>query len=271
MSRSDADWVAWTREHRVSYELAPLLETRGGDKVQSGFTLSLYAAAPMDKAAGAERQEAGRKLWDELRPSPRSRSRSRSGRRASELDPPRTALLRPGERVQARGRADLAHLPARANPRRSRPRTAIALASLEKRLAALGLKRGRWYAGRPAHARRGGAPASPHLSLRAQHLVVVAAGRLHEPQACAGCRVTATRSSSANGNVSLPVERRVDLHVARRAQAHLDPRLVRDHQRPVRQHVRADRREHDRRQRRVQDRAAGREVVGGRAGRARRR
>ena len=67
MSRAEADWVAWTREHRVAYELAPLLEMRAAEKVQSGFTLSLYAAAPMDKAAGAERQQAGRQLWEELR------------------------------------------------------------------------------------------------------------------------------------------------------------------------------------------------------------
>ena len=78
MSRTDADWVAWTREHRVAYELAPLLEMRGGDKVQSGFTLSLYAAAPMDKAAGAERQEAGRTLWEELQ-RPRGSRGARRG------------------------------------------------------------------------------------------------------------------------------------------------------------------------------------------------
>jgi hypothetical protein len=35
--------------------------------VQVGFSLSVYVAAPMESAAGAERAEAVAKLWDELK------------------------------------------------------------------------------------------------------------------------------------------------------------------------------------------------------------
>ena len=142
MSRSEADWVAWTREHRVAYELAPLVEMRGSDKLQSGFTLTLYAAAPMDKAAGAERQEAGRKLWDELRalaeaavPAPERSARV-------ELDPPRTALLRPENEFKPEVGLTWRIFHAELTP--VTPEDRERLAGLEKRLAALGLKRGRW-------------------------------------------------------------------------------------------------------------------------------
>ena len=143
MPRTEADWVAWTREHRVSYELAPLLEARGGDKVQSGFTLSLYAAAPMDKAAGAERQEAGRKLWDELRALAEAAVPAAERTARVELDPPRTALLRPENEFKPEvGLTWSIFRPGEPVPVTAEERDR--LASLEKRLAALGLKRGRW-------------------------------------------------------------------------------------------------------------------------------
>ena len=142
MSRNEADWVAWTREHRVAYELAPLVEMREGEKRQSGFTLSLYAAAPTDKAAGATRQEAGRKLWEELRALAEAAVPAEERKGRVELEPPHAALLRPENEFKPEVgltwrifRADLA--PVTAQDREQ-------LAWLEKRLAALGLKRGRW-------------------------------------------------------------------------------------------------------------------------------
>jgi hypothetical protein len=155
MSRSDAEWVAFSREHRVAYELGPLLETRAGEKLQSGFTLTLYAAAPMEKAAGAERQEAGRQLWDELRSLVEHAvpPGERTGRAEldpphtalvrAELDPPRTALLRPENEFKP----EVALTWRIFHPGEPSPVTAEdreRLAQFEKRLAALGLKRGRW-------------------------------------------------------------------------------------------------------------------------------
>ena len=142
MSRSDADWVAWTREHRVAYELAPLVEMRGSDKLQSGFTLTLYAAAPMDKAAGAARQEAGRKLWDELRALAEDAVPLAERTARVELDPPHTALLRPENEFKPEVGLTWRIFHAELTP--VTPEDRERLAGLEKRLAALGLKRGRW-------------------------------------------------------------------------------------------------------------------------------
>jgi hypothetical protein len=143
MSRAEADWVAWTREHRVAYELAPLQEARdGGDKIQSGFSLSLYAAAPMDKAAGAERQAAGRLLWEELRALAEAAIPAAERKGRVEQEPPHTALLRPENEFKPEVGLTwrIVHTdmtPVTAEDREQLP-------GIEKRLAALGLKRGRW-------------------------------------------------------------------------------------------------------------------------------
>lgn len=143
MSRSDADWVAFSREHRVAYELAPLTEMRAGEKIQSGFTLTLYAAAPLDKPAGAERQAAGRELWDELRALAEHAVPTAARAAKAELDPPHTALLRPENEFKPEVALTwrIFH-PGEPKPVGEQDRER--LSSLEKRLTALGLKRGRW-------------------------------------------------------------------------------------------------------------------------------
>jgi len=142
MSRSDADWASFSREHRVAYELSPLVEARGDEKLQAGFTLTLYAAAPMEKTPGAERQEAGRQLWEELRALAAAAVPPGERKGRAELDPPRTAVLRPENEFKPEVslswrifRADLQPVSAQDKEQ---------LAGLEQRLAALGLKRGRW-------------------------------------------------------------------------------------------------------------------------------
>lgn len=143
MSRSDAEWVDWTREHRVAYEIAPLLETSGGEKLQSGFTLTLYAAAPMEKAPGQERQEASGQLRKELLSLAEAAvpPGERTGR--VELEPPRTAVLRPENEFKP----EVALIWRIFNPGEPAAVTAAdreRVSLVEKRLAALGLKRGRW-------------------------------------------------------------------------------------------------------------------------------
>jgi hypothetical protein len=143
MGRSDDEWVAWTREHRVAYELAPLVEPRGKDKVQSGFTLTFYAAVPMDKPAGDVRQQAGRQLHEELRALAQAAVPAGERNARVELDPPRTAVLRPENEFKPEVGLTWRILHAdESAPVTSQDRER--LAQLEKRLAALGLKRGRW-------------------------------------------------------------------------------------------------------------------------------
>ena len=67
MTRTEAEWAAWAREHRASFQTVPLIELVKGQKVQVGFSLSLYAAAPLENAPGRERREALGKLCDELK------------------------------------------------------------------------------------------------------------------------------------------------------------------------------------------------------------
>jgi hypothetical protein len=68
MTRNEAEWAAWAREHRAAFQTVPLIEAvRGAERVQVGFSLTLYVALPMESSAGAQRTEAVAKLWDELK------------------------------------------------------------------------------------------------------------------------------------------------------------------------------------------------------------
>jgi len=67
MTRTEAEWATWAREHRVAFQTVPLVEAVKAERVQVGFSLTLYVAAPMESAPGAPRMEAVGKLWDELK------------------------------------------------------------------------------------------------------------------------------------------------------------------------------------------------------------
>jgi hypothetical protein len=67
MTRSEAEWAIWAREHRAAFQTVSLIESVKGERIQVGFSLTLYVAAPMGNAPGAERTEAVAKLWDELK------------------------------------------------------------------------------------------------------------------------------------------------------------------------------------------------------------
>ncbi len=66
MSKSAAERAAWAKENRVAFEVGPLVELRGQDRVQVGFTLTLYGAFPADEPVAA-RREASRRLKEEMR------------------------------------------------------------------------------------------------------------------------------------------------------------------------------------------------------------
>ena len=68
MTRTEAEWASWAREHRAAFQTVPLVEAvPGGERVQVGFSLTLYVAAPLESAPGPERMEAVGKRWDELK------------------------------------------------------------------------------------------------------------------------------------------------------------------------------------------------------------
>jgi hypothetical protein len=66
MHRSEAEWAAWAREHRAAFQTVPLVEVVKGERLQVGFSLALYVAAPMETAPGGRVAEI-EALWDELK------------------------------------------------------------------------------------------------------------------------------------------------------------------------------------------------------------
>ena len=66
MAKSDAEWAAWAKQHKVAFEVVPLVELRGKEKLQVGFTLNLYGAVPMELPPGDERERGMATLMEEL-------------------------------------------------------------------------------------------------------------------------------------------------------------------------------------------------------------
>ncbi len=56
---TDDQWRAWAREHKVCYEVRPLMSKQGDRLVQVGFEFEIAARLP---AAGESRQQATRQL-----------------------------------------------------------------------------------------------------------------------------------------------------------------------------------------------------------------
>lgn len=144
MDRSDADWASWARERKVAFELAPLLEMRGGDKLQVGFTFSLYAAAPMDEEPGAARRGAGEALKQELLALAETALATEESVASTELDPPRTVVLRPENELKPEVCLSwrIFHKDEYLKPVTAAEREG--LSQFERRLHELGLKRGHW-------------------------------------------------------------------------------------------------------------------------------
>jgi hypothetical protein len=127
----------------VAFEIAPLVEMRGDERVQPGFALTFYAAAPMEKAAGKERQEAGRELRQELVALAEAAIPAAERKSRVTLEPPRAAVLRPENEFKPEvGLTWQVYYPG--DPRATSDEDRERIAAFEKRLAALGLKRGRW-------------------------------------------------------------------------------------------------------------------------------
>jgi hypothetical protein len=88
---TESDDAAWARTHRACFQVLPLVEMRGNAKIQVGFTIDLYASLPVDKAAGAERIEESKRLWERLRTIVESLRPPEGSTARVEIEPPRTA------------------------------------------------------------------------------------------------------------------------------------------------------------------------------------
>jgi hypothetical protein len=145
MSKSDAEWADWARRNRVAFEISPLLEGRGNDRVQVGVGLTLYGALPMDKPAGPERHEAGVALMQELKGFIQEVVSPDPSVARTEWEPPRmAAVLRPENELKPEVSLTLRifHADAYLKPVTNDEREHLSAAT--KRLTDKGLKQGRW-------------------------------------------------------------------------------------------------------------------------------
>jgi hypothetical protein len=145
MSRTDAEWTAWARKNRASFEVAPLVELRGKERMQIGFALTLYVELPMETAPGKERQEAVRRLQEEMSALVKAAIPPGEGVARAELEPPRTAaMLRPENdlRPEVALTWRIFHSDEYMKPVTTAERQG--LGQFEKKLTGLGLKHGHW-------------------------------------------------------------------------------------------------------------------------------
>jgi hypothetical protein len=142
--RTDSEWAAWAAEHRAAFETAALHEVNKGAKVQVGFTLSLYAAFPVDKPPGPEREEAVRRLREELRALLEDAAPAGERLARAELETPHKAVMRPANESEPEISLEwrIVHADDYWKPVTDDDRAG--LARLEKRLSGMGVKSGHW-------------------------------------------------------------------------------------------------------------------------------
>jgi hypothetical protein len=144
-SVSDGNDIAgWARAHTACFHAQPLIEMRGSEKLPVGFTLDLYASVPMEKAPGEERREAAGEVRGRLRGILESALADQGGQPLLEIEPMRTAaVLRPENEMKPEItlRARIVH---RETFETLTPEERQRMSAFEKKLAAMGLRSGRW-------------------------------------------------------------------------------------------------------------------------------
>jgi len=143
MNRTEAEWKAWAREHRAAYQTAPLVEGVRGDRVQVGFSLTIYVAAPMAESPGAARMDAVRGLWDELQDLARAIAPEDQRTARVEVEHAARVVLRPENEFKPEVYLTF-HLFSRGTSLAAvTPEDRARMSQLEKRLLAFGVKAGR--------------------------------------------------------------------------------------------------------------------------------
>jgi hypothetical protein len=143
MSRSEAEWGAWAREHRACFQNAPMIEVVKAERVQVGFSLTLYVAAPIDGTPGPERTAAIEKLWDELKELAEDVAPSEERTARVQLEQAARVVLRPENEFKPEVGLTFHIFPRPAAPTGVSNADRDRMAQLEKRLLAFGVKQGR--------------------------------------------------------------------------------------------------------------------------------
>jgi hypothetical protein len=142
---TESDDAAWARAHRACFQVGPLVEMRGKEKIQVGYTVDLYAALPDDKAPGAERLEESRRVWEHLRAIMESLTPVKGSTARVEIEPFRIAayLRRENEMKPEIGlRARVFH--GDEYFKAVTPDERTKLFEAEQRLTSMGLRAGHW-------------------------------------------------------------------------------------------------------------------------------
>ena len=144
MTRTEAEWASWAREHRAAFQTVPLIEAvRGAERVQVGFSLTLYVAAPMESAAGAERTEAIGKLWDELKRLAEDIAPEEERTARVQIEQAARVVLRPENEFKPEVGLTFNLFPRGGSLAAVTPEDRERMTKVEKRLLAFGVKQGR--------------------------------------------------------------------------------------------------------------------------------
>jgi hypothetical protein len=142
MARSEADWQAWAREHRAAFQTLPLIEQVKKERVQVGFSLTVYVAAPMEASPGPERMEKIAVLWDELKDLAEAVAPEDQRTARVQIDQPARVVLRPENEFKPEVGLTFHIFPRGAALSAVTPEHRERMGRLEKRLVAFGLKHG---------------------------------------------------------------------------------------------------------------------------------
>jgi hypothetical protein len=138
------DIEAWARTNRACFEVTPLFEMRGSERIQVGFNVDFFALFPMERAQGEARREGAQEIWAGLRKIVETLVGEGTNARL-EIEPMRLAAvmrkendLQPEVNLRARLFHSDDYFASVSSDERAR------LHAFEKRIEALGLKAGRW-------------------------------------------------------------------------------------------------------------------------------
>jgi hypothetical protein len=138
------DVAAWAKAHKACFDVEPLIEMRGSEKLPVGFTLDLYASFPMEKPPGEGRRATAAELWHRLRTILESALGEESREARVDIEPRRpAAVLRPENEMKPEVtlRARVVHLKTFETVT---PEDRQRMSAFEKKLAAMGLRAGHW-------------------------------------------------------------------------------------------------------------------------------
>jgi hypothetical protein len=140
MKRTDAEWTTWAREHRAAFQTPPLVEFIRGERVQVGFSLTVYVAAPLEESPGPQRMEAVRGLWDELKDLAEAIAPEDQRTARVEIEHAAPVVLRPENELKPEVYLTFRPFPRGGSLQPITPEDRARMIQLEKRLVAFGVK-----------------------------------------------------------------------------------------------------------------------------------